>query len=107
MVIIQGSNTPITITFSDNTENFTDLHIMLTTETYVLKHWTFDDIVREDIYTISCPLTQEETVAFEEGGAILEVKWMEDDIVQFAKQVQVKIVHRYDHHIIGDEDENN
>lgn len=104
---IQRQNAPIRLTFPDSVEEITDLHAILKTRDKVLKVWRFDDIVKDDDFTILLPLTQQETMQFDKGVGVLEVKWLNAGTVEFAEYENVTFVHRSDAFILGDSNEHN
>lgn len=84
-MIIQGSDKPIKIIFDTAPTN---VSVSLVNEITEFKHWNTADMqVSEDGKVFSCPITQQESMAWEEGPAAVKIKWnsAEDDTqeVQF------------------------
>lgn len=100
-MIIQGSNQPITISFDEDMSLQSDIEIALFSGSTELKHWSKEDLtIDEDV--IQAPLTQEETMDFPAGSAILEVKWYDtDSMTQHTDPFRVWISGRKDHTIMG------
>ena len=101
-MIIQGSNSPIVISFDDDVSGVTEWSVALFGEdkrgmpSVLLKHWGTEDI-EVDGSTAYAPLTEEETMEFAPGVASLEIKWLEaDDIVFQSATVRVRISGRKD-----------
>lgn len=87
-MIIQGSDKPIIIIFDTAATN---VSVALVNEITELKHWnTVDMAISEDGKSFTCPITQEESMAWEEGPAAVHIKWNSatDDTqnVQFYKK---------------------
>lgn len=102
-MIIQGSNNPIVLEFDSPVENITDLSALLSpkgiyrcdgSNNYV-KHWRLDDVQKSG-RTILLPLTQNETLLFNPGRYELEVKWVENDNVIFARVIMIQVEARTD-----------
>jgi len=76
-MIIQGTNLPIILEWDDiNDAPFSDLSVSLRNEIGELKHWTLDDcVVEDDGLHIECPITQDESMNWEEGPCTIEAKW--------------------------------
>lgn len=94
MIIIQGTNKPITLTFAKAID-FADISVKLSNVNGALKVWKKTDLDIEDNIA-QAPLTQQETLAFKEGKAALEVKWLEDGYTEFSEIVPVEILKRTD-----------
>ena len=76
-MIIQGTNNPITITF---TETPIDVSVALVDEIHTIKRWNMADLVDSgDALTYTCPISQEESMSWEEGPCWIEVSWTESD----------------------------
>lgn len=72
-MIIQGSDKPITIILDTAASN---VSVALVNEITELKHWdTTDMVISEDGKSFTCPITQEESMAWEEGPAFVHIKW--------------------------------
>lgn len=103
-MIIQGQNNPIVVEFDEAIET-DEIHARLTNQAdgKELKHWE-DETVTVSGNRVTLPLTQEETIGFPAGSAVLEIKFMDNDgIVEFSEKMKIKIDARYDHHILGGE----
>jgi hypothetical protein len=96
-MIYQGSNSPIVITFDEPADGLKDLSIGLYDKSKnPLKTWNLDtvEISGNDV---TCPLTQEETSAMEDGYVTFLVKWSDGDgDVIFAKEETIYIYPRSD-----------
>lgn len=91
-MIIQGQNNPIVVEFDETIET-NEIHAKLTSQAdgQQLKHWDDSEITIEAEHVI-LPLTQQETIGFPAGAAILEIKFMnEDGVVEFSEKMKVKI----------------
>lgn len=99
-MIIQSSNKPILIKFSEEVL-FPNIRITLWNEkNQKLKEWTKEDIKIEGNIA-EAPLTQEETANFPKGIAILEIKWLDNDgKTEFANKERINIVDRNDKEIM-------
>ena len=72
-MIFQGSDKPITIVFDTVPTN---VSVSLVNEITVFKHWNTSDMtVSSDGKTYTCPITQQESMSWEEGPAAVKVKW--------------------------------
>lgn len=92
-MILQGSNAPIKLIF-DKEIKWTDFSAVLYHGNTQLKKWTLADIDEDLLLT----LTQEETIAFPECIAILEVKYV-DSGIYFCEKTKIIIASRFDHTI--------
>ncbi|MFI3238892.1 MAG: hypothetical protein R3Y47_12845 [Lachnospiraceae bacterium] len=90
-MILQGSNAPIKLIF-DKEIKWTDFSAVLYYKNTELKKWTLADIDEDLLLT----LTQEETIAFPECIAILEVKYV-DSGIYFCEKTKIIIASRFDH----------
>lgn len=84
-MIVQGSNDPIRITFDSEPA---DVSVTIGNEIRIFKSWSFEDLNRdmdEEGYTYEAPIYQEESLDFDEGPCVIEVKWTELGNVQFAR----------------------
>lgn len=77
-MIVQGSNIPIVITFSDDPTAIKDISIVLVKNGKILKQWT-KDMLTIDQNEIYCSLTQEETMVFPIGHCEIKLKWLDQD----------------------------
>jgi len=74
-MINQGSNDPITIVCDVIP---IDISVTLHNEIEILKHWAKDDLIAsEDRLTYTAPISQEESMAWEEGPCEVEVRWVD------------------------------
>lgn len=114
-MIIQGSNAPIILCFEEEFERVSDISVALIKDNrlngrpnIVVHRWGLEDIeLHEDERTAICPLTQEETLSFPEGKALLEVKWLDSDgDVWMGCTVKTEIGKRFDKTILEEEDGN-
>ena len=105
-MIVQGSNLPVVVRFNRDVSDIPALEVhMFTPDGDVLKHWSLTD-VQIDRELVKAPLTQAETLAFEEGTFILEVKWLDaDGKTHFTHRIRDKIVERNDTTLMGSEAE--
>lgn len=96
-MLIQGTNTPLAITFEDDVSNVPVLVISLWKRKGIkLKSWTIENIV-VDGDTVYCPLEEQETADFPEGAATLEVKGLDENgQTMFWEKAQVLIESRSD-----------
>lgn len=91
-MIKQGTNNPITIIF---TYTPTDVSVALVNEIQTLKHWAMDDLVDAgDGLTFTCPISQEESMQWEEGPCVVEVRWVDSEGDK-AGIVQKRVIHEY------------
>ena len=100
-MIIQGSNLPIVVKFNRDVSGIESIEIhMYTPDGEELKHWS-----RGDVYIngniVSAPITQEESMAFEPGTFVLEVKWLENGATHFTHRIRDTIVDRTDKTIMS------
>ena len=96
-MIIQGGNTPIEVTFSDNVADMPILVATLWTEQGVqLKKWERADMTFED-NVATLPLDEDETATFPTGFVFLEIKGV-DDVGQilFWQKAQIRVYGRND-----------
>lgn len=96
--ILQGSNTPLVITFDQDVSGLSKLSISLwhLEDGELLKAWT-RDYVDVDGAQVSCPLTEEESAAFPQGHIVLEAKGAgADGEVLFWEQYVLKSKQRFD-----------
>ena len=98
MELIQGTNKPITLTFSEEVD-FSDMSVELVNFLGIIKEWKKDELIINGPVVI-CPLAQEETINFPEGGANLEIKWIDDGVTEFADLVEIDIVPRMNQTIL-------
>lgn len=96
-MIIQGSNSPIMLEFENDKSEITDFSAALFRGQSggELKQWQMDDIEISG-NLIFLPLTQEETMGLPAGQLILEIKWVDEKNVCFAKLVLMAVQKRND-----------
>lgn len=84
-MIIQSSNKPIILDFSEDIEGITIRATLWDEKNVLLKQWTNNEM-QIDGTTATLPLTQEETGKWEGEHVKLEVKWLDKDgITEFAE----------------------
>lgn len=93
-LIPQGSNSPITLTFTDEV-NPSAFSAVLVAAGRIVKRWSAANVGAAGNIVI-LPLTETETAAFPEGKALLEVKWLDGDVVIFAESIPMEIGERID-----------
>ena len=99
-MIIQSSNVPIVLTFSEDVENIPDIRVTLWHDKQRLKKWTKDTCLFDE-RKLFCPLTQQETAGFPAGKCQLEVKWLDaDGIPEFARTSILTVAERNDKEIM-------
>lgn len=76
-MIIQGSNTPVLIDVFR--EDVTDMSVSLRVPGAEVKHWGLDDLTVDDSGLMVAPITQEESMAWEDGECTIEIKWTDVD----------------------------
>ena len=101
-MIIQGSNNPIILEFDSPVDKITDISVVLAQKglrhcnvSGYAKQWRMADVQKSG-KTILLPLTQYETLTFEPGKYDLEVKWIEDESIIFARVVTIYVEPRSD-----------
>ena len=101
-MIIQGSNNPIILEYDSPVDKITDISVVLTrrgslqcNESGYAKQWRMADVQKSG-KTILLPLTQDETLSFMPGKYNLEVKWIENDSIIFARVVTIYVEPRSD-----------
>ena len=100
-MIIQGTNNPITIIFTDTP---TDVSVALVNEIQTLKHWAMADLVDAgDGLTFTCPISQEESFGWEEGPCWVEVSWTDADGVKSHERASEYIDFWHDKTILAEE----
>ena len=84
-MIIQSSNKPIILDFSEDIEGITIRATLWDEKNVLLKQWTNNEMEIDETIAI-LPLSQEETGKWEGAHAKLEVKWLDrDGITEFAE----------------------
>lgn len=101
-MIYKGSNQPIRLELDDNILEFTKISCVLYNKRKALKKWTEDDVVVTN-EEIQLPLKETETLAFPACKAELEVKWLNENNVEFAQIMSVIIVDRRDDTLLTEE----
>ena len=96
MTIIQGSNSPITLIFSQNMSSIKNFNASLWHGSTMMKRWSMSDIniIQNEI---ELPLTEKETLDFISGRARIEAKWIpEIGDIELANEVTVDVESRKD-----------
>jgi hypothetical protein len=101
-MIIQGSNSPITIAFDSDVSNVIEWSVALFGEdrrgmpSILLKHWgTGDLLVNGSV--VCAPLTESETMDFMPCVATLEVKWLDgEDNIFHSDTARIRVSGRKD-----------
>lgn len=96
MAIIQGSNSPITLIFSQDMSSIKNFNASIWRGNTMMKRWSMSDIniVKNEI---ELPLTEKETLDFISGRARVEAKWLpEFGDIELANEVTVDIESRKD-----------
>ena len=93
--IIQGSNTPITLTFEEDVD-FPSLVMSLWKNNAELKRWNIEDMeISGD--TINLPLDEDETCKFPEGKIVLQTKGLDKgENVVFWEDIELSVTSRKD-----------
>lgn len=101
-MIIQGSNTPLTLRFKEDVSNCQFIEVHLSHLGEELKHWSIEDLViNENI--AEAPLFQEETLSFPCGICEIEVKWMDQNgKLRFGRTIRDSVTHRSDRTVVGE-----
>lgn len=95
-MIIQGSNTPITLTMDGDLSTIPTIVATLWNDAQMLKRWNLADMT-VDGSTITLPLTEAETSAMKPGKVIAEVKGLDStDSTIFWDEAVISVVGRYD-----------
>lgn len=99
-MIIQGSNNPITLTFS---EDIADIPTLVATlwagSGQMIKRWDKADM-GIDGEVVTLPLTEEETAALNGGNIALDVKGVDaDGSIVFWDEAGIRVLPRRDHSI--------
>lgn len=99
-MLINGSNLPIIIHIR-NPIVINNLSAVLANYKGILKIWDLDNAVLQD-GDIILPISEQESLSFESGKAVLEIKILDDDNnVICAKPQQLYIENRIDDTVIG------
>ena len=103
-MIIQSSNEPIILTFTEDAAGLAALRVTLWQgKQRKIREWTLADVIVEG-ETVSCPLTQAETARFPAGPMLLEVKWLDTDgVTEFAETMQIMVCERLDKTVMAPE----
>lgn len=101
-MIIQGTNKPITVTF---TETPISASLALVNEIEVLKRWALVDLVDSgDGLTFKAPVSQEESFGWEEGPCWLELEWLtEEHGEKQHARMRDDIIYRMDKTVLAEE----
>lgn len=101
-MIIQGSNSPIVMTFDSDASSVKEWSIALYGEdrhgapSVLLKHWSAEDLTI-DGSVVYAPLGEDETLEFNPCVASLEIKWLDpDDNIFHSDVIRVRISGRND-----------
>ena len=101
-MIIQGSNTPLTLRFKEDVSNYQYIEVHLSHLCEELKHWSLEDLTI-DGNVVEAPLLQEETLSFPCGICEIEVKWMDQDgQMKFGRRIRDSVVRRNDKTVVGE-----
>jgi len=102
-MIIQGSNEPIIVDWTDiNLEPTDTLSISLRNEIEELKHWAYADCTIETAdKRILAPIDEEESIQWEPCRCVIEAKWLDDDGNTIFCRARDRIVRWDDHRILG------
>lgn len=95
-MLIQGSNTPITLIFSDDMSEIQNIEVSIWKGDCLMKRWGLSDvnIIRNEI---ELPLTERDTMHLRPGRAIIEAKWIPSvGDIEIAKRVTIEIDDRND-----------
>lgn len=94
-VIIQGSNRPILITFSEGIPNVFEVELY---NSKTVKHWDKDSVILdEDHNRVICSLSQEETLSIKSMEVTLEVKWLDNEsLTRFVKSFTIPVIKKFD-----------
>lgn len=79
-MIVQGENEPVVLEFQEDMTALQDFSALLFMKysRKEQKRWSKDEIdINENVITL--PLSQTETLAFDYGIAVLQIKWMIND----------------------------
>lgn len=101
-LIVQGSNTPLTLRFREDVSSSQYMEVHLSHLGEELKHWSVEDLtINENI--AEAPLLQEETLSFPCGICEIEVKWIDENgKLRFGRKIRDSVVHRNDRTIVGE-----
>lgn len=96
-MIIQGSNSPITLTFdSDISEIPTIVATLWRGKGNLFKQWNKSDMEIDET-TAELPLTEEETAGLDGGTVVLDVKGVDDTgAIIFYEEAYVQVLARRD-----------
>ncbi len=85
---------PIVLSFNIIVSDSTAVSILLYNSQGEIQHWSKDDVVFDDDYTIIVPLTEEVTMAYPNGRATLSVKMIDSDgHIKFFDEKEITIVY--------------
>ena len=101
-MIVQGSNSPLTLRFKEDVSNCQYIEVHLSHLGEELKHWSMEDLVISENIA-EAPLLQEETLSFPCGICEIEVKWMDENgTLKFGRKVRDSVILRNDRTIVGE-----
>ena len=110
IMLVQGSNLPIIITFDDDPNTFQDISVAIYERTESSSNpillWNKENVLIDE-YDVICPIDQTDLmspklVIEEDLNVAIEIKWLgEDDTVYNNETVYDYISHRKDSTILG------
>lgn len=107
-MIVQGSNTPIVLTFDTNAEKLKDISVALVKNGKVLYQWgkVDDDAeMRFDGKTVYCLLDQTVSIKLPAGLCQVKAKWLDEDgQIEFGKTYYETIIPWEDKTILKERD---
>lgn len=105
-MIIQGDNHPSIIIVQTDISEYPSVSVDFSDiDGISLKHWDKSDLTFDTVdagYAISCPWTQQETMALPKDGTYFwELKALDDDgLVQFWEEARDSVISRHDKTIL-------
>lgn len=101
-MIVQGSNTPLTLRFKEDVSNCQYMEVHLSHLGEELKHWSAGDL-NINGSLVEAPLFQEDTLSFPCGICEIEVKWVDQEgVLKFGRKIRDSVVLRNDRTIVGE-----
>lgn len=94
--ILRGSNDPIVIEIDDEGIDFSEyprVTAVLSQKNLVCKHWIKEDMEFEDNFII-LPLSEEDTMELPLGLVTLDIKGINNRMIDFVDLVKFKVVDR-------------
>ena len=108
-MIVQGSNEPIIFKFDDiNDVPEDDIHVTLKNEITILKQWGMGDLdinLNPNVMEIKAPITQEESMTWEEGPCWIELKYLDHWNNTIFSRVKTDIIPWTDQHVLEESSE--